>query len=249
MLRNRGAEVSRRPGVRRARQYRRRSEPLKSSVDHNVKKVIFISTGGALYGEPDVVPADEGHPVRPLSPYGTSKFSFEQYLGTFKRTFGSSSQCCATPTFTVLARNFYAEEGRVGGHLSRAGCWRESRSPSTATASSSRDMLHVGDAATANWPPSSVATAGFFMSAPACRVGQRVFRKLAKPHRLQAGAQPGLGAKATSTESPRNARARRRLLWEPRVGLEEGLSLDGATISASRSHRLGHERRKPHRHP
>ena len=53
-----------------------------------MRKIIFSSTGGALYGEPDVVPADEGHPIRPLSPYGTSKYSFEQYLGMFERTFG-----------------------------------------------------------------------------------------------------------------------------------------------------------------
>src|SRR5207237_8537796 len=61
---------------------------LKASVDHGVKKFIFVSTGGALYGEPDVAPADEDHPVRPLSPYGTSKYCFEQYLGTFRRTYG-----------------------------------------------------------------------------------------------------------------------------------------------------------------
>ena len=61
---------------------------LKACVDHGIRKVVFSSTGGALYGEPDVVPADEDHPVRPLSPYGTSKLAFEQYLGTFRRTFG-----------------------------------------------------------------------------------------------------------------------------------------------------------------
>jgi len=55
---------------------------LKACVEHDVQKFVFISTGGALYGEPDVVPADEDHPIRPLSPYGTSKFCFEQYLGT-----------------------------------------------------------------------------------------------------------------------------------------------------------------------
>src|SRR5579864_4752633 len=36
---------------------------LRASVDAGVRKFIFISTGGALYGEPDVVPADEDHPV------------------------------------------------------------------------------------------------------------------------------------------------------------------------------------------
>ncbi len=41
---------------------------LKASIDNGVRKVIFSSTGGALYGEPDVVPAEESHPVLPLSP-------------------------------------------------------------------------------------------------------------------------------------------------------------------------------------
>ena len=61
---------------------------LRACVDEAVRKVIFSSTGGALYGEPDIVPADEDHPVRPLSPYGTSKLAFEHYLGMFDRTFG-----------------------------------------------------------------------------------------------------------------------------------------------------------------
>ncbi|TMG14070.1 MAG: NAD-dependent epimerase/dehydratase family protein, partial [Chloroflexi bacterium] len=61
---------------------------LRACLDNSVRKVIFSSTGGALYGEPDVVPADEDHPIRPLSPYGTGKFAFEQYLATFQRTFG-----------------------------------------------------------------------------------------------------------------------------------------------------------------
>ena len=61
---------------------------LRASVDNGVRKIIFSSTGGALYGEPDIVPAGEDHPIRPLSPYGTSKYAFEQYLGTFERTFG-----------------------------------------------------------------------------------------------------------------------------------------------------------------
>ena len=60
---------------------------LRACVDHSVRKVIFSSTGGALYGEPDIVPCDEDHPLRPLSPYGTSKVAFEQYLGTCRGSF------------------------------------------------------------------------------------------------------------------------------------------------------------------
>lgn len=45
-----------------------------------VKKFIFASTGGAIYGEQEYFPADEKHPVRPISPYGIAKLSVEKYL-------------------------------------------------------------------------------------------------------------------------------------------------------------------------
>jgi UDP-glucose 4-epimerase len=47
-------------------------------------KVIFASTGGAIYGEPEYVPQDEDHPQRPLSPYGITKLSAEKYLHFYK---------------------------------------------------------------------------------------------------------------------------------------------------------------------
>jgi len=53
---------------------------LKASVKNGVKKFIFSSTGGAIYGEQDYFPADEKHALRPVSPYGISKLSFEKYL-------------------------------------------------------------------------------------------------------------------------------------------------------------------------
>ena len=54
----------------------------------NVKKIIFSSTGGAIYGEQDYFPADENHPTRPLSPYGITKFATEKYLYYYKEIFG-----------------------------------------------------------------------------------------------------------------------------------------------------------------
>lgn len=56
---------------------------LQASVKHGVKKIIFSSTGGAIYGEQDYFPADEKHPANPISPYGISKLAFEKYLYYF----------------------------------------------------------------------------------------------------------------------------------------------------------------------
>jgi len=57
-------------------------------VRYGVKRVIFSSTGGALYGEPPTIPADENTPIEPLSAYGVAKFAVEQYLNYFKRLYG-----------------------------------------------------------------------------------------------------------------------------------------------------------------
>ena len=61
---------------------------LNACVKHKVKKVIFASTGGAIYGEQDYFPADEKHPARPLSPYGVTKLTIEKYLHLYRVTYG-----------------------------------------------------------------------------------------------------------------------------------------------------------------
>lgn len=61
---------------------------LQCCVAHGVKKFIFASTGGAIYGEQDYFPADEQHPTRPLSPYGITKLTTEKYLHFYHHTHG-----------------------------------------------------------------------------------------------------------------------------------------------------------------
>jgi len=61
---------------------------LQASVKTHVKKFIFISSGGAIYGEQDYFPADELHPTRPLSPYGITKLTGEKYLFFYSNTYG-----------------------------------------------------------------------------------------------------------------------------------------------------------------
>ncbi len=56
---------------------------LEFSLTHKVRKFINISSGGAVYGEPQRMPVDELHPIRPVSVYGVSKYAVEQYLRLF----------------------------------------------------------------------------------------------------------------------------------------------------------------------
>jgi UDP-glucose 4-epimerase len=61
---------------------------LQQAVKHGVRKVIFSSSGGAIYGEQETYPAPETHVMKPLSPYGLSKLCGEQYLSYFQRVSG-----------------------------------------------------------------------------------------------------------------------------------------------------------------
>jgi UDP-glucose 4-epimerase len=60
---------------------------LQLAVSYQVRKFIFASTGGALYGEQDYYPADEEHPTQPMSPYGIAKLTVERYLNYYRENF------------------------------------------------------------------------------------------------------------------------------------------------------------------
>jgi UDP-glucose 4-epimerase len=60
---------------------------LRLAVKHGVKRFIYASSGGAIYGEPEDLPADEDTPLTPLSPYGVSKVAAEKYILTYAHLF------------------------------------------------------------------------------------------------------------------------------------------------------------------
>ncbi|MEE8239972.1 MAG: SDR family oxidoreductase [Nitrospirales bacterium] len=61
---------------------------IQQAFQHGTRRVVFSSTGGAIYGEQDVFPAPETHPTGPLSPYGVSKLTGEHYLSYYQRVGG-----------------------------------------------------------------------------------------------------------------------------------------------------------------
>ena len=123
---------------------------LRLSAAHGVRKFIYISSGGAMYGEPDPkdLPVRETAPVRPLSPYGASKQALEAWLGVYQRTFGLD--------YTILRyANIYGprqgvrEEGAVVAVFATR---MAADQPVTidGTGEQTRDFVYVGDCVTAN---------------------------------------------------------------------------------------------------
>ena len=199
---------------------------LRACVDNSVRKVIFSSTGGALYGEPDIVPADEDHPIRPLSPYGTSKFAFEQYLATFERTFGLRYTTLRYANVYGARQDFFAEEGRVVAIF--ASRMIEGK-PVTidGDGNQSRDLLHVGDVATANLSALDRGDGGTYHISTGIPVTVNdVFRKLAilTEYKLEPRFGPSRKGDVYRIALD-NRRAHDALGWEPRIQLEEGLRL------------------------
>ncbi|HLJ75134.1 MAG TPA: NAD-dependent epimerase/dehydratase family protein, partial [Thermoanaerobaculia bacterium] len=64
---------------------------LQQAVEIGVKRFVFASTGGAIYGEPLFAPQTEQHPTNPLSPYGCAKLAVEHYLNYFRVVHGLST--------------------------------------------------------------------------------------------------------------------------------------------------------------
>src|SRR5271156_1818697 len=61
---------------------------IESARKHGLKRVVFASSGGAIYGEQDEFPCTEEHPKRPVSPYGVTKLATEAYLFFYKVEYG-----------------------------------------------------------------------------------------------------------------------------------------------------------------
>lgn len=61
---------------------------LKTMVDVGVKKIVFLSSGGTVYGNPSINPIPESHPLNPICSYGIVKVAIEKYLFLFNQLHG-----------------------------------------------------------------------------------------------------------------------------------------------------------------
>ena len=121
---------------------------LKASMKHGVKKFIFSSTGGAIYGEQDYFPADENHPLRPVSPYGISKLSFEKYLYYFKLQFGLDYIALRYANVYGPRQNSHGEAGVVAIFCEKL--LKGDEAFVNGDGLQTRDFVYVGDVVKAN---------------------------------------------------------------------------------------------------
>jgi UDP-glucose 4-epimerase len=121
---------------------------LESCTRHGVRKVIYASTGGALYGEGRRLPATEEHAVNPESPYGASKHTVEHYLYIWKLLHGLDYTVLRYPNVYGPRQN---PHGEAGVNAIFIGLMLEGKRPRIFGGGEQvRDYLYVGDVVEAN---------------------------------------------------------------------------------------------------
>ncbi|WIG97083.1 NAD-dependent epimerase/dehydratase family protein [Myxococcus sp. SDU36] len=196
---------------------------LEAARVSGVKKVIFSSTGGAIYGEQDVFPAPESHPTRPISPYGVSKASGELYLGYYRAQYGLPYVALRYANVYGPRQNPHGEAGVVAIFSQRLianqGCTIFGEGKQT------RDFVFGPDVARANRLAFEKDYVG------AINIGTGVETDINRLYALLAEAAGSSVSVAHAPGKPGeqlrscvdNALARKVLGWEPSVDVREGL--------------------------
>ena len=121
---------------------------LEACKDAAVKKVIFASSGGAVYGDKEPIPADEDHATEPVSPYGVSKKTGELYLAYYHAAFGMPFVALRYANVYGPRQSSKGEAGVVAIFISQLLC---GKSPIiNGDGKQTRDYVFVGDVVKAN---------------------------------------------------------------------------------------------------
>jgi UDP-glucose 4-epimerase len=122
---------------------------IECAMEFEVKHFVYISTGGAVYGEPERLPCDEFHPINPICQYGASKHTVEHYLYMYNVNYGLNFTVLRYPNVFGPRQDPHGEAGVVaiftGKMLAGEPVIINGDGEQT------RDFVYVGDCAYANY--------------------------------------------------------------------------------------------------
>jgi UDP-glucose 4-epimerase len=208
---------------------------LEACTRHGVRKLVYASTGGALYGEGRALPATEEHPVNPEAPYGVSKHTLEHYLYLWKLLHGLDYTVLRYPNVYGPRQN---PHGEAGVNAIFIGLMLEGKRPRIfGTGEQVRDYLFVSDVVEAN--VLALERGGGEMVNLGTGVGTSVLDIVRGLNAILGTAIEPLFEAARPGEIQRiyldATRAGKVLGWTPRTGFADGLA---QTVAWSRAHPL-----------
>lgn len=199
---------------------------IECAKEFNVKHFIYISSGGAAYGEPERLPCDETHPVNPICQYGASKHTVEHYLFMYHANYGMDYTVLRYPNVFGPRQDPNGEAGVVAIFTGKM----LASEPVTINGDGeqTRDFVYVGDCAYANYLAVTVPhQAGIY------NIGwgrptsiNEIFITLAKvtayPHQVSYGPAKVGETRHIYLDA---TKAGSDLGWSPTLSLEEGLEM------------------------
>jgi UDP-glucose 4-epimerase len=196
---------------------------LELGVRYGVKKVIFASTGGAIYGEQDYFPADEQHPLRPLSPYGITKLATEKYLFYYQAVHAIQHVILRYANVYGPRQNPHGEAGVVAIFASKM--LDDTQPIINGDGKQTRDYVYVDDVVEANIRALSYASSDTFnigtgLENDVNTVYAIIKKYTASQHEEKHGPAK-IGEQLRSVID--HTKAKKILGWNPTVSLEEGL--------------------------
>ncbi|MFA6542028.1 MAG: NAD-dependent epimerase/dehydratase family protein [Bacteroidota bacterium] len=190
---------------------------------YGLKKVLFASTGGAIYGEQDYFPADENHPMRPLSPYGITKLVTEKYLFFYKETYGIDHVILRYANIYGPRQSPHGEAGVVAIFTSKM--LKGEQPVINGEGKQTRDYVFVGDVVKANLLALNYSGSNIFNIGTGIETDvNQLFHHLRKH---TGSACEEIHAPAKAGEQMRSVISSKKihemLGWTPMVTLEDGL--------------------------
>jgi UDP-glucose 4-epimerase len=206
---------------------------LQAAVKHKVRKVIFSSTGGAIYGEQEEFPATENHAANPVSPYGVTKLAFEKYLFFYNFQHGLSYVSLRYANVYGPRQNSEGEAGVVAIFCKKF--LSGEKAIINGDGLQTRDFVFVDDVVQAN------LLAMNFESSMAFNVGtgietdiNTIFEKIktcagSKQERINLAPKPGEQRRSCISCD----KIKRYMGWSPSVNLDQGIERTVAYFKAN----------------
>lgn len=193
-----------------------------------VKKIIFISTGGAIYGEADQIPTPEEFPARPVSPYGIAKLSVEHYLYYYGDQFGLPYVVLRYANVYGPRQDPHGEAGVVAIFIERLLAGQECTI--FGDGRQTRDYVCVEDLVRANVAALREPVRGTFNIGTGIETSvNALYRELSAVLGVD---RPARYAPGRAGEQQRSAvaitRAAQEMDWQPQVSLQDGLARTAA---------------------
>ncbi len=197
---------------------------LELAVKHKVKRFVYASTGGAIYGEPNTLPAKEDTPPLPVAPYGVSKHAVENYLFTYNFLYG-------LPYVVLRYANVYGPRQSSKGEAGVVAIFCEqmlqNMTPTIyGDGKKTRDYVEVSDVAQANVKALTLGEGEIFnIASGAPTTDYEIFTAV----REALGIPPFEPAYAPKRAGEVNHifldvnKARTGLHWQPKIALRQGI--------------------------